>query len=54
MAEAVEIEKKRAIGYKILLDTLRQTKENEKRKLMVILYQNLSTEQSNVWINRRK
>ena len=35
MAEAVEIEKKRAIGYRILLETLKRKKENEQRQIMV-------------------
>lgn len=34
-AVAVEIEKKRAIGYRLLLDALRKKKEQDQRQLMV-------------------
>ncbi|XP_057367977.1 intraflagellar transport protein 20 homolog [Daphnia carinata] len=34
-AAAVEIEKKRAIGYRLLLDALRKKKEQDQRQLMV-------------------
>ena len=34
-AAAVEIEKKRAIGYRLLLDSLRKKKEQDQRQMMV-------------------
>lgn len=43
LAEAVEIEKKRAIGYRLLLDTLKRKKENEQRQVMVKLFNALAT-----------
>lgn len=36
-AAAVETEKKRAIGYRLLIDSLRKKKEQDQRRLMVSL-----------------
>lgn len=36
-AQAVETEKRRALGYRLLLDSLRKKREQDQRRLMVIL-----------------
>lgn len=48
-AVAVETEKKRAIGYRLLLDSLRKKKEQNQRQLMVSYDSNIQLKVANIY-----